>query len=452
MLNFRRLQKISGAISREVDIIISEIDNPREFNADVRLFNMFIFNPDYIFYINAEQRIRVREILDRYLQDRLRFSLDLKFKGDLDSNSISDELRQELKNKRISFSSSANVLIEKKGTWWLMVYREFLFSASLKFRDDLDNNSIPEDLRQQFENKGILLFHNAAAFVEEKGKRWLIVRGDRTQKYAITKEDGELDIYKEKQYIVREEKGKLNVYQLCRGEWLDVLAKLERRLCKLKSVENRLTEAVACLMAGKPIKKIHSLIVSLMGEDLAIDTGAEKKLERMRKHIGNWPREKLVDKFFSYYFAHLKRISSLFCVGDLKDPASLIVKLQDPKGSLSQYLREQLSRDAQRSLDEYDSSNPPPESLQKTLTDGLNRLLKGKCLYDEYHFAQVELTEETRRLIEQKPSGQGLIHLNRLLLEQAYPDEVAKKGEIDESDPYYRSGSGKAINTSARFE
>ena len=35
------------------------------------------------------------------------------------------------------------------------------------------------------------------------------------------------------------------------------------------------------------------------------------------------------------------------------------------------------------------------------------------------------LTEETQRLIAQNPQGEGLIRLNRLLLEEAYPREMA---------------------------
>src|SRR4030095_15568741 len=80
----------------------------------------------------------------------------------------------------------------------------------------------------------------------------------------------------------------------------------------------------------------------------------------------------------------------------------------------------------QRLLEEYNGSDPPPESLQRLLIDELNRLLEGSGLFDEQRFAQVRLTDETRRLIAQNPTRENLIRLNRLLLEEAYPHEIAK--------------------------
>ena len=44
----------------------------------------------------------------------------------------------------------------------------------------------------------------------------------------------------------------------------------------------------------------------------------------------------------------------------------------------------------------------------------------------EQRFSQVNLREETKKLIEKKPQEEDLISLNRLLLEDAYPNEIAK--------------------------
>jgi transcriptional regulator with XRE-family HTH domain len=122
-------------------------------------------------------------------------------------------------------------------------------------------------------------------------------------------------------------------------------------------------------------------------------------------------------------------VSSLFRMGHIKYPG-LAVKLRDSQDPLSQYLREQFSPDTQRLLDGYDGESPPSEELQKALVDELNRLLQGDCLYDRQRFGQVELTEEQtseelRWRLEKNPQGDALIHLNRLLLEAAYPDEIA---------------------------
>ena len=122
----------------------------------------------------------------------------------------------------------------------------------------------------------------------------------------------------------------------------------------------------------------------------------------------------------------------LFQIGNLKNPAGFAVKLHNAADPLSQYIREQLSHKSQKLLDAYNESQPPPDALKKSLVDKLNQLLKVENLYDEERFMQVELTKKTKKLLEKKPEGDGLIRLNRLLLEEAYPNEI---GDSKKSTP-----------------
>jgi hypothetical protein len=65
--------------------------------------------------------------------------------------------------------------------------------------------------------------------------------------------------------------------------------------------------------------------------------------------------------------------------------------------------------------------------LEKTLTFDLNRIIAGKLIYERSRFAAVRLRPETRRLLEQASEEKNLTNLNRRLLEDAYPLEIAKK-------------------------
>jgi hypothetical protein len=67
----------------------------------------------------------------------------------------------------------------------------------------------------------------------------------------------------------------------------------------------------------------------------------------------------------------------------------------------------------------------------------LENLLDDPNLFDEKRFAHVTLSEETKKLIGKKPNPlagstriekyeQDLRYLNRLLLEEAYPEAIAK--------------------------
>lgn len=123
--------------------------------------------------------------------------------------------------------------------------------------------------------------------------------------------------------------------------------------------------------------------------------------------------------------------SSLFWIGDFKKPVDLVVKLRDDHTSLSQYLKQQLTPETQRLMDGIKDSDRVPKSLQRTLVEEFNRLLRGPLLYNEDRFAQVELTEETQSFLAQSSQSEDSIYLNRLLLANAYPEEIHKRYKLD---------------------
>lgn len=114
---------------------------------------------------------------------------------------------------------------------------------------------------------------------------------------------------------------------------------------------------------------------------------------------------------------------------DLKEPISFAAKLRIANDPLSQYLKEHLSSETKRQLEQYDGTSALPEGLLINLTGDLNKLIAGLSLYDEQRFAQVTLTDGTRALIGQRLQGEELAQLNRLLLEEAYSKELAKSQE-----------------------
>ena len=135
------------------------------------------------------------------------------------------------------------------------------------------------------------------------------------------------------------------------------------------------------------------------------------------------PRIYYAIRFYNHYFWG----SSVFCMADLKDSTSMAIKLRGAQDPLSQYLRERFSKKTQRLLHEFDGSSPPSKTLHRSLVGELNRVLKDDRLYDEQRFAHVSLMAgETRKVIEQNPTGKDRIRLNRLLLEEAYPHEIVK--------------------------
>ncbi len=120
----------------------------------------------------------------------------------------------------------------------------------------------------------------------------------------------------------------------------------------------------------------------------------------------------------------------LFDMDAMKDPGSLIVKLQDTRAPVSKFIASQLSEDMQWVLLGYNGTSTPSAQQQKVLLSDLNRLLQVDSLYDAQRFADIELSEQTQTLLTQNPkSGEALMRLNRCLLADAYPYELASLSE-----------------------
>jgi hypothetical protein len=115
----------------------------------------------------------------------------------------------------------------------------------------------------------------------------------------------------------------------------------------------------------------------------------------------------------------------VFRLGDLIDPIGFLLRLRAAQDAVSQYLKSRFSPDLQEKVNKYDGSNPSPE-LQESLFDGLNPLLVDPSLFNEQRFAQVQLRALTRLLLARKPQGQNLLPLNRMLIEDAYPQIVKR--------------------------
>ena len=139
---------------------------------------------------------------------------------------------------------------------------------------------------------------------------------------------------------------------------------------------------------------------------------------------------------------HAETSQFLFDMDAIKDPGSLAVKLEDTRAPVSQWIASQLSEDIQWLLVGYDGVSDPSPKLQEALLLELNRLLQAGSLYDAQVFADIELSEQTQALIAQNPkSGEDLIRLNRFLLVDIYPHELASPSEKQNPD------DSKAIQT-----
>jgi hypothetical protein len=112
----------------------------------------------------------------------------------------------------------------------------------------------------------------------------------------------------------------------------------------------------------------------------------------------------------------------------VKDPTRLLRALQlglDPVSQLLRTLDPSIATLLGPRADPPLSAPPPPASAEADLLTKLNALIASVSLYDAAAFASIPLSTATQRLLAAARSGQPQPALNRLLLEDAYPLELA---------------------------
>lgn len=115
-----------------------------------------------------------------------------------------------------------------------------------------------------------------------------------------------------------------------------------------------------------------------------------------------------------------------FSMDDLRDGTSLVAKLKSDAGAVSVYIRGRLSMETKAELATWVPPAKPPTRLLMLVVENLNAILEGELLYEEARFLGVKLREETRTLLESRPTGGNRMRLNRLLLEDAYTVELSR--------------------------
>jgi hypothetical protein len=123
-----------------------------------------------------------------------------------------------------------------------------------------------------------------------------------------------------------------------------------------------------------------------------------------------------------------------FGPSDLLAPHLLGKKLLNHSTGVPQLLIQRLRDATKVSMPALLSFNPlsvtPPapevENARMALVQDLNTLLSGNCIWNATDFAAVQLRPSTLELLHGQPTGTERMRLNRLLLEDAFPEEIRR--------------------------
>jgi hypothetical protein len=111
--------------------------------------------------------------------------------------------------------------------------------------------------------------------------------------------------------------------------------------------------------------------------------------------------------------------------GDVADLKALAKRLSEKSDAVSAFLNEQLDESAKNALAELAAARTNAKAASSTLMKGINKIIAGPSIYRKERFAKVRLGPATEELLAAGPGGADVARLNRLLLEDAYP-EIAK--------------------------
>ena len=82
--------------------------------------------------------------------------------------------------------------------WFRNTWSWGLFNLESQLENDLDNRSLSNDLKEQFQKYGISLSEKAKVEIQNQGSEWLIVDEQNQQKFMVRKNNQRLTIYPEK--------------------------------------------------------------------------------------------------------------------------------------------------------------------------------------------------------------------------------------------------------------
>jgi hypothetical protein len=136
-------------------------------------------------------------------------------------------------------------------------------------------------------------------------------------------------------------------------------------------------------------------------------------------------REKKTFKFMCYKPTSEYLGSPFFRPEDILDVDNLVNRLKNRETLLAEHLLSILPAETREAIEQYPVS--ADSSLKTALVDGFNEILK-TSLYDKSLFEGVHIRREALRLMEKDSLDEKtLATLNRMLLEDAYWDVLAKR-------------------------
>ncbi len=213
---------------------------------------------------------------------------------------------------------------------------------------------------------------------------------------------------------------------MIRGEALEidsrltVSPKLLRNLALLQEIHHCWNPAFKII----PIEAATSPSSVLNSGSISFFSGGVDSMYTLLKSLREIDYLVFIQGFDFYYN---KQTAKDFSVADIADLSQLSYKLATSHDAVSSFIRTRLSENTLQILSVYQESGLYAKALEECLARELNGIVSGPSIYHSGLFSGVTLRSDTKLLLEENPNGRDTLSLNRGLLEDAYPLEIAKR-------------------------
>ncbi|HEX8457043.1 MAG TPA: sigma 54-interacting transcriptional regulator [Pyrinomonadaceae bacterium] len=173
------------------------------------------------------------------------------------------------------------------------------------------------------------------------------------------------------------------------------------------------------LMLTKGWGTAEHAFADLYKQNLFFETGGDDQLMALYSRMRKAWRNKLK--------THVKR--SKFKRSDLKGADTLVIRFKENSDPVSTYIHGNFERLVSVAENQRNGSHPPT-ALVDCLVRLLNDLRKDQEFYQPELFRQVALSDEAKGLIENHGLLTDLMALNRILIEDVYPEAIVKNESL----------------------
>jgi hypothetical protein len=142
-----------------------------------------------------------------------------------------------------------------------------------------------------------------------------------------------------------------------------------------------------------------------------------------------------------------------FSGNDITDFSALAKSITAKQDVVSAFVNGGLDDTVRTDLSTFaTSSGASDKAIRPELAKNLSKIISGPLIYDKARFHGVHLRTKTRKLLHRNPQGRELVELNRMLLVDAFPSELAvvKPGWGVRDGTMASTGAGRGVIYSAR--